>query len=233
MPRIARVIAPGIPHHVVQRGNRWQNVFFREDDYRTYRSGLADWCLKSGVQIWAYCLMPNHVHLIAVPSTETGMRFGIGEAHKGFSRMINAREGWKGHLWQGRFFSCPLDENFLLVTARHVETNPVRSGLASSPENYLWSSARAHFDGRNDGLVTVRPLLDRVGDWPSFLQRPLSADETRAVKRHEKTGRPLGSDAFILNLENQLRRVLRPGKSGPKPRRQPSPEETRFNGLPS
>lgn len=134
MARMARVIASGIPHHLTQRGNRRMETFFRDEDYEKYVSLLAEWCGKRGVAIWAYCLMPNHVHLIAVPETEDALRRGIGEAHRRYSRMINMREGWKGHLWQCRFSSFPMDEKYLLAAARYIEMNPVRAHLAETPE---------------------------------------------------------------------------------------------------
>jgi len=111
MPRIARVVAPGFPHHITQRGNRRQETFFRDEDYVAYKSLLSEWCQRHGVDIWAYCLMPNHVHMIAVPQDEDGLRLAVGEAHRRYTREINFREGWRGHLWQGRFASFPMDES--------------------------------------------------------------------------------------------------------------------------
>lgn len=216
MPRIARVVVPGLPHHVTQRGNRLQRTFFSESDSLFYRRILSEWCRRCGVDIWGYCLMPNHVHLIAVPETETGLRLAIGETHKRYTRMVNARKGWKGHLWQGRFFSYPLDETYLLIAVRHIELNPVRAGLVDEPEQYPWSSARSHLLGKDDGLVTVRPLLKRVAGWEEFLALPTSSHETQALKRHEKSGRPLGDSAFVRTLEIELRRTLVKQKPGPK-----------------
>ena len=136
MARLARVVIPGIPHHITQRGNRRQQVFFQEDDYDAYLELMTDWCRKSGVEVWAYCLMPNHVHLIALPQSEDSLAKGIGEAHRRYTRMINFREKWRGYLWQGRFASFPMDERYLLVAARYIELNPVRAGLADRPEDY-------------------------------------------------------------------------------------------------
>jgi len=110
MARIVRVVAPGIPHHITQRGNRRQQTFFNDDDYRAYLSLMAEWCNKYDVGIWCYCLIPNHVHLIAVPKTKDGLNLATGEAHRRYSRRINFREGWRGHLWQGRFASFMMDE---------------------------------------------------------------------------------------------------------------------------
>jgi len=133
MARLARVVAPGIPHHITQRGNRRQPVFLKEDDYRSYLQLMSQWCSKWRVSVWAYCLMPNHVHLIATPETEDGLARAIGEAHRRYTRMINFRENWRGYLWQGRFASYPLDEKYLLAAMRYIELNPVQARLVKIP----------------------------------------------------------------------------------------------------
>jgi putative transposase len=215
MARIARIIAEGIPHHVTQRGNRRMQTFFRKEDYQAYIGLMEEWCHHFCIEIWAYCLMPNHVHLIAVPETEDGLRRGIGEAHRRYSRMINFRESWKGHLWQGRFASFPMDENYLLAAARYVEMNPVRAQLTKGPQSWKWSSAKAHLTGINDGLVKVLPLLEMVGDWKSFL-RAGTEEELARIRKHERTGRPLGNDSFVEKLETLLKRNLKRQRPGPK-----------------
>jgi putative transposase len=216
MARIARVTAAGIPHHITQRGNRRMPTFFRDEDYQAYMELMREWCLKCHVEIWAYCLMPNHVHLIAVPKSDDGLRRGIGEAHRRYSRMINLRENWRGHLWQGRFFSFPLDENYLLATARYIEMNPVRARLTQEPQSWRWSSARAHFAGMDDELVKVSPLLEMAGDWNLFLSSGGEEEKMIDIRRHERTGRPLGSSGFIAKLESTLERTLKRQKPGPK-----------------
>jgi putative transposase len=216
MPRIARVVAPGIPHHVVQRGNRKLKTFFHEGDYRAYISFLGEWSRRCAVQIWAYCLMPNHVHLIAVPESPDGLRRAIGETHKRYSNRINSREGWRGHLWQGRFSSYPLDEAYLLTACRYIEMNPVHARLVKSPEEYPWSSASAHLNGYDDSLVRVKPLLEIVGEWRMFLFGPIPGNELHSLKRHETTGRPLGNPQFICHLERTLERKILREKTGPK-----------------
>src|SRR3990172_7401077 len=133
MARLARVVVPGYPHHVTQRGNRRQATFFDDDDYQAYRDLMAEWCRRCGVRVWAYCLMPNHVHLIAVPGSPEALRQAVGEAHRRYTRLVNFREGWRGHLWQGRFASFVMDEGHLLAAARYVERSPVRAGLVTEP----------------------------------------------------------------------------------------------------
>lgn len=213
MSRIARIVAPGIPHHVTQRGNRRMETFFQDEDYQTYLALMAEWCRKCNVAIWAYCLMPNHVHLIAAPETEEGLRLAIGEAHRRYSSMINRRQKWTGHLWQGRFSSFPMDETYLLATAKYIEMNPVRARLAADPYAWPWSSARAHAAGQDDILVRVEPLLGMVGEWKQFLS-DVDEQDADKIRGHERTGRALGGDAFLDSLEGALQRVVKPKKAG-------------------
>jgi len=218
MTRIARAVAPGIPHHITQRGNRRQPTFFSSADYETYIELMHGSCERQGVAIWAYCLMPNHVHLVAVPQDEGSLARAIGEAHRRYTLLVNEREGWRGHLWQGRFASYVMDERFLLTCTRYVEMNPVRGGLVSAATDWPWSSARAHATRCSDALVTVQPLLDMVDDaWTDFLAAEPSADEAGVFRKHERTGRPLGSPAFIASLEDRLGRVLQRQRPGKKP----------------
>ena len=217
MARLARAVAAGVPHHVTQRGNRRQPTFFGDADYALYAGLLSTWCRHHGVAVWAYCLMPNHVHLILVPGTPDGLRGALAEAHRRYTRAINLRQGWTGHLWQGRFASCALDAGHLVAAVRYVELNPIRARLVESAGDWPWSSARAHLTGRGDGLVAVAPLLDAVGDWEAFLASPTGASELDLLRRHERTGRPLGDAAFVADLEGRLGRRLRPGKRGRRP----------------
>ena len=219
MPRIARVVVPGIAHHITQRGNRRSQTFFCNEDYLLYLDLMAEWCKRCGVTVWAYCLMPNHVHLIAVPEMEDGLRRAIGEAHRRYTRHINFRESWRGYLWQGRFASFPMDDAHLLSAARYIELNPVRARLVEKPEAYRWSSARAHLAGKDDLLAKVRPLLEFVDDWASFLSQDLSESEMDMLRNHERTGRPLGEKEFIIQIEKALGRTLQPKKPGPKPKK--------------
>ena len=217
MARLARIVAPGIPHHITQRGNRRLQTFFNDDDYAAYKALLAEGCRAAGVACWAYCLMPNHVHLILTPGDEDGLRAALGEAHRRYTRRVNFREGWRGYLWLGRFASFPMDERYLLAAARYVELNPVRAKLARTARAWKWSSARAHLAARDDGLVTVAPLLERAGDWKAFLAAGLDGAEHEAIRAGERTGRALGGKSFVAQLEKPLSRVLKKQKPGRKP----------------
>ena len=218
MARMARIVVSGIPHHIIQRGNRRLETFFSDADYREYLYLMAEWCNRCKVQIWSYCLMPNHVHLIAVPESEDGLRRAIGEAHRRYTRYINFQKKWKGHLWQGRFSSFPMDEQYLIATARYIELNPVRAKMVTNPADYKWSSAAAHLHKEDDILVKAEPLLSIIPDWRELLSSDLAEEEYEMLRRHERTGRPLGSDDFLIKLENLTSRILGRQKPGPKKR---------------
>jgi putative transposase len=200
MPRSARLVVPGLPHHVTQRGNQRQQTFFSDSDCRLYLRLLSRWCASSGTAVWAWCLMPNHVHLVLVPSSEDGLAAALGPAHGHYSSLVNAREDRTGHLWQGRFGSFVMDEAHLLACARYVELNPVRAGLVRRPEDWLWSSARVHLGGRPDGLVDAAPLLERWPDWRAVLDGGLEPELRDAIRARERSGRPLGDSAFLAAL---------------------------------
>ncbi len=176
---------------------------------------LAEECAEKGVVIWAYSLMANQVHLIAVPRSAMALGRALGEAHRRYTRRINARNGWRGHLFQDRFFSYAMDESHLLMAARFIETAPVMAGIAPTPESYLWSSARAHIKGRDDVLLSPeKPLLHFVPDWTSFLQEWTTDNDPTAIPRHLQTGRPRGSETFLDSIENMVGRKVRPQKPG-------------------
>jgi len=218
LARLARIVLPGIPYHVTQRGNRRQQTFFDEGDFALYRDLLAEAARKAGSSIWSYCLMPNHVHLIVVPADQDGLRRTFADAHRRYTGFINARERWTGHLWQGRYGAVAMDEAHLIHAARYVALNPVRARLTDRAEAWPWSSARAHLAGRDDQLVTVAPLLDRVGDFAAFLGEPEDQQATRALRIAETTGRPVGGAAWLERVEQASGRVLAPRKRGPKPK---------------
>ncbi|MEW5722437.1 MAG: transposase [Thermodesulfobacteriota bacterium] len=219
MARLARVVVPGFPHLVAQQGNRRLPTFLQEDDFRRYIELMSEWCRRFDVSVRAYCLMTNHVHLILVPETHEGLARAVGEAHRRYTRYLNSRQGWSGYLWQGRFASFPLHEDYLLSAVKYVELNPVRAGLVSNPFDYPWSSARSHLEGQDDGLVQVQPLLESAGGWKEFLEGGLTPGEREVFQRHLRTGRPLGDGNFVSHLEELLSRFLKKKKPGPRLKR--------------
>lgn len=219
MARLPRIVLPGIPHHVTQRGNRRERVFFEDGDYALYLDLLSEAAARAQVAIWAYCLMPNHVHIIAVPSDEDGLRRTFRYVHRHYTGYINARMRVTGHLWQGRFSSVAMDEAHLVCALRYVALNPVRARLAERPDDWPWSSTRAHLSGKSDVFVDVTPALERVGDFASFLGEVFDEVMTyAALRKAESVGRPVGSKKWLADMEAQTGLTLAPRKRGPKPK---------------
>lgn len=226
MCRLARVVAPGLPHHVSQWGNRRDQVFFDDDDYRAYLTLVGLAARRAGTQIWSYCLMPNHVHFIMVPDQADGLRATFADAHRRYTGRINTRLQQTGHLWQGRFSSAVLDERHLLAAARHISLNPVRASLTESAADWPWSSTRALIEGRDDAVVVSGPMRERVGDFGAFLAGPEDVEAVKALRRSYSTGRPVGADDWIAQLEALTARTLAPRKRGRKPKAVAPPEPT-------
>ncbi len=230
MTRLARIVVPHAPHHVTQRGNRREPIFFEVGDQDVYMDLLAEQALKARLEIWAYCLMPNHVHLIAVPRDDLGLGRAVGETHRRYTNFVNARGRWTGHLFQRRFASVVMDDAHLIAGVRYVSLNPVRAKLVPQAEDWPWSSVRAHLAGSDDGLVIVKPVLDRVGDFAKLLQ-PDSQDEAAfsAIRLSEGSGRPLANAAFVADLERLLRRPIARRSPGRKAKLQiPSQDDLPF-----
>ena len=217
MARIARVVAPGYPHHVTQRGCRRQQTFFADRDYQRYLDLLQDAKAKAGVSVWAYCLMPNHVHLVIVPETEQGLSTFLAQPHRQYAMEVNRRQRWKGHLWQERFHSYVMNENHLRAAVRYIELNPVRAKLCSAARDWKWSSATAHLGGQDDGIVDVRPMLERIDNWEQYLSASEVEIANDIIRKHSRSGRPAGDEKFIDALEQLTQRRLKKQKPGPKP----------------
>ena len=217
MTRLARVVVPGLPHHVTQRGNGRARTFFGDDDYALYRDLLASHCRAAEVEIWAWCLMPNHVHLILVPSDRDGLRRALSRVHRTYAGVIQARRKRTGHFWQGRFGAVAMDEAHLAAALRYVSLNPVRARLVERAQDWKWSSTRAHLRGRDDGLTAREAVRDIVADFAGLLSSAPEQALFDPLRAAESIGRPLGSDRFLARIERLTGRVLKPGKRGPKP----------------
>ena len=212
MPRLARTVCARVPHHISQRGNRREAVFFTDDDYHAYLAWLKDYAEKHAVEILAYCLMTNHIHLIAVPASEDGMEKALKPLHMRYAQRINRSQGWKGHLWQGRFFSSALDDDYLWAAVRYVERNPVRARMVRKAENYRWSSASAHCGLKPDPVLTRKPSwqkqFESIGDWSAWLAEGDETQRLEVLRRNVDKGLPCGPEKFIQKLEKLTGRAL-------------------------
>jgi REP-associated tyrosine transposase len=211
MPRVGRIVIPGLAHHVTQRGNNRQDVFFMDDDRRVYLGLLAEQAEKHGLGVVGYCLMTNHVHLVVVPAREESLAKAVGRTHFEYTQYLHRLHGRSGHLWQNRFSSCAVEEPWAAL--RYVERNPVRARMVQVAWRYRWSSAAAHCN-----VGPVPGWLDR-GQWGKVWSAEAWREHLRAREEVEivehlrlstHTGRPLGSDAFLSKIEHLLGRRLRP-----------------------
>ncbi len=219
MSRVARIVVPGFPHHVTQRGNRRADIFETDRDREAYLRFLKKYCEKRELAVWAYCLMSNHVHLIVVPERESSLSEGLRDAHTVYAMYFNSRTQLSGHVWQGRFFSCPLDEAYLWTAVRYVELNPVRAAMVERAEAYPWSSAAAHCELRKDDVLSaVFPPAGVIDDWAEWLHEPIEDDDQAytSIRRQTRTGRPCGSPRFLDQVGELLDRALHPRPPGPK-----------------
>jgi putative transposase len=218
VPRLARVVIPACPHHVTQRGNRRAQVFFSPADYRSYLDLLRDYTRRHATSVLAYCLMPNHVHLVLVPETRTGLHRVMLPVNMRYAQRFNRKWDVVGVVWQGRYFSSVLDGAYLWNTVRYVERNPVRANLVGRAENYEWSSAPAHCARGTDSLVTMnlwyQRLLDGIADWAQWLVPADDPEALNTLRRNSAKGLPCGSPEFIEELEKHSGRILRPRKPG-------------------
>ena len=231
MPRMARVVISGEPHHVTQRGNRREKVFRRSADYARYLHLLGKYAEKHGLAVKAYCLMPNHVHLIVVPADAAALAATLKPVHLRYAQELNRRLGVGGVLWQGRFRSCPLDADHYWTAVRYVERNPARAGLAARAEDWPWSSAAAHCGLRSNDLLSQMappewlvnlPAAEVHKRWAMWLNGEEEGEEAmlRRLRLCTRTGRPAGSETFLRRLERLVGRRLRPLPVG-RPRRRP------------
>jgi REP-associated tyrosine transposase len=211
MPRIARIVVPGHPYHVTQRGNYRQAIFRNDEDRSQYLSWVNEYSRKFHLSVWAYCLMDNHVHFIVQPREEKSLAKVFSVAHMRYAQYFNNERKASGHLWQGRFYSCLLDEPYLMAAMRYVERNPVRAKMVKRSWQWKWSSAAAHI-GETDERVDVVAIKESVGvsmgSWREYIDSDDNTPEVEAIRRHTMTGRPLGRDGFIGKLSRKLGRVI-------------------------
>ena len=213
MARQARVVIPGLLHHITQWGNNREDVFFEDGDRVAYLGLLREQCEKHGVRVLGYCLMPNHIHLVATPARENSLNLAVGRTHFLYTQYINRRHGRSGHLWQGRFHSCPMDDAYAVPAMRYIERNPVRAKITRVAWTYRWSSAAVHTGVPDPAqLLDLEAWNDLVGgvNWKEMLREADDKETLAALRLNTQTGRPLASDSFLNKLERTLGRRLRP-----------------------
>jgi len=212
MPRIARIVGLGLPHHITQRGNYKQEVFLDDFDRTRYLAWVQEYSVEYSLSILAYCLMNNHVHFIAIPNRKDSLAKTFNTAHMRYSQYFNRKIKSRGHLWQGRFYSCVLDENHLLAASKYVERNPVRAKLAKKPWEWIWSSALAHINNRQEGIVKLADLLKIIDmspeRWKEYISLEDNLDTIEDIRKYSISGRVLGTEIFIKKIEVSLDRKL-------------------------
>ena len=216
MPRFPRLVVPGHPHHVTQRGVRRQRAFFQASDYQTYLKMALELTADWPIDFWAYCLMPNHIHAIVVPHQSDSLSKFFAILHRRYARRMNLRHEWLGHLWQKRFFSVVMDERHTFAGLRYVEMNPVRSGLCKSPRDWPWSSASGNLGLSDDPLIDRSRTNELITDWDAYLADDEDVTAIEQLRSLTGTGRPDGDDAFLTLVESQTGRRVRKQRAGRK-----------------
>jgi putative transposase len=217
MARLARIVAPGVPHHVTARGNRREPIFFEDGDQDLYRHILGEHMRRAHVEVWAYCLMPNHVHLIACPRTADGLGRALGGAHRRWANHVNTRGGWRGQLYNGRYAPVAVDDDHLIPAVRYVALNRVRARLFARAEHWPWASTRAQLAGAGDGLVSVGPVRERVDDFAALIRSESDDPAFAALRAAESLGRAIGYADFIAGLERVIGRPIARQAPGRRP----------------
>jgi len=208
MPRTSRAVAIGYPHHITQRGNYRQQVFNTDEDYIQYLQWLKEYSDKYSLKMWAYCLMSNHVNFVAVPLKDDSLSKVFSTLHMRYSQYINQKNDNKGHLWQGRFFSCVLDEKHVYAAVRYVENNPVRAKIIVKPDEYKWSSAKTHVQKEcNPILSNDCYLSERIIDWAEYLMEK-DDEPAKNIIKNIRRGRPCGDESFVTMIEGLVGRRL-------------------------
>ena len=220
MPRIARVVGIGLTHHITQRGNYQQKIFLNHADKKQYLAWIEEYSKKFSLTIVAYCLMDNHVHFIAIPEKEDSLARTFNTSHMRYSQYFNKKIDKTGHLWQGRFNSCVLDEKHFICAVKYVERNPVRAKIVVKPWDWEWSSARAHI-GEGESIVTLKDIFELIdipkNSWEEYIEEKEDENIVTNIKKYTLTGRPLGSDLFIKRLEEKFgRRLMALSRGRPK-----------------
>lgn len=228
MARLPRLVVPGLPHHLIQRGHNRQPIVLDDEDRRQFLALLREAAINQRVAIHAYVLMDNHLHLLATPETPEGLSRMMQSLGRRYVATFNQRHGRSGTLWEGRFRAAPLEaERHLLACMRYIELNPQRAGWLMEPGSYAWSSGPQHLGHRRDPLITEHPLFWALGNtpfereaaWRAWLEQGVSPEELRALGDSALKGWPLGSAGFLQALAEGSERPVAPRQRG-RPRKQ-------------
>jgi len=206
MPRIARIVGIGYPHHIVLRGNNRERVFLDYVDYDKYLFFLSKYSEEKKAAVLAYCLMPNHIHLLVRPSREESLAKMMQAVTLCYSKYFNGENGRTGRLWECRYHSTVIDgESYLWTVSKYIENNPVRAGMVKRPEDYSYSSARAHILGRKDPLLK-EPLFDKseLKEYRNFIRSGQDKKIIEEIRKQTRLGKPLGDGEFLNNLSERL-----------------------------
>ncbi len=214
MPRKPRIVKPGHPHHITQRGNFRQNVFDEDEDFQFYKCNLKENANKNGLEILAWCLMTNHVHFICIPKYMESFSKTFRQLNMVYSQYYNKKHNQRGHLWQGRYFSCLLDDSHVRTAIRYVENNPVRAGMVDMPSDYMWSSAIEHINDKYEIASGGAKEMVSVNDWNAYLGESENEEELEKLRTHTIKGIPLGNSIFIKKLEDYFKRELKIKQQG-------------------
>jgi len=210
MPRIARIIGVGYPHHIVQRGNNREKVFLDRGDYERYLSFLSKYSEEKEVAVLAYCLMPNHTHLLVRPSEVEALPKMMQGITLSYSKYFNGENGRTGRLWECRYHCMVVDgESYLWTVSKYIEHNPVRAGIVKRPEDYPYSSAKAHILGRKDPLLKEPPFdKSELNEYRRFIRSEEDKKITQEIRKQTRLGKPLGDGGFLNVLSERLGRSL-------------------------
>jgi putative transposase len=233
MPRYPRFDFPGVPQHVIQRGNNRQPCFLRDQDYSCYLQLLYEACPKHGCLLHAYVLMTNHVHLLVTPTAPGAISSAMQTLGQRYVAHVNATYRRTGTLWEGRYKSCLVDsESYVLTCYRYIELNPVRAAIVETPEAYRWSTYHMNGLGRRSCLVTPhreyvslgRANDERTAAYRDMFRDAISDDRLQKIRTYAQQQRVLGSGRFRESIETELRQVTiaRPRGRPEKPKTEPN-----------
>ncbi len=236
MARMGRWFVPGVPQHIIQRGNNRQTIFFGPDDFTAYKTWLTEIAAQNGLLIHAYVLMTNHVHLLATPATANSIPATMQTLGRLYVRYINHARGRSGSLWEGRYRATVVDDDaYLFKVMRYIEVNPVRAGMVSTPRSYAWSSYAANALGNDDALVTPHELYQALGRtkaarteaYRALFSERLDKEALVNIRRSLNTGWALGAEKFQHMVARKTGRRASPLKRGPKPQPKKTPKPKR------